>query len=148
MESMASLLSVKRPWYVLNGEEQMDHQEWTLQCEDLSKEYQSAQAPCWAVREAHLTLHKGEFLMVMGKSGAGKIFLILVKKTDSETEKCPLSFAGADGGPVGTRFIRCCGRVGFATSGERTGAHANSLSVFSDRDPGDSCRDPSGRNAG
>ena len=45
MESMASLLSVKRPWYALNGEEQMDHQEWTLQCEDLSKEYQGGQAP-------------------------------------------------------------------------------------------------------
>ena len=54
----------------------MDHQEWTLQCEDLSKEYQGGQAPCRAVREVHLTLHKGEFLMVMGKSGAGKSTLI------------------------------------------------------------------------
>ena len=54
----------------------MDHQEWTLQCEDLSKEYQVGQAPCRAVREVNLTLHKGEFLMIMGKSGAGKSTLI------------------------------------------------------------------------
>lgn len=54
----------------------MDHQEWTLQCEDLSKEYQGGQAPCRAVREVNLTLHKGEFLMIMGKSGAGKSTLI------------------------------------------------------------------------
>ena len=76
MESMASLLSVKRPWYALNGEEQMDHQEWTLQCEDLSKEYQGGQAPCRAVREVNLTLHKGEILMIMWNSGAGKSTLI------------------------------------------------------------------------
>lgn len=56
----------------MNGEEQMDHQEWTLQCEDLSKEYQVGQAPCRAVQEVNLTLHKGEFLMIMGKSGGGK----------------------------------------------------------------------------
>lgn len=54
----------------------MDHQEWTLQCEDLSKEYQGGQAPCRAVQEVNLTLHKGEFLMIMGKSGAGKSTLI------------------------------------------------------------------------
>ena len=54
----------------------MDNLEWTLQCEDLSKEYQGGQAPCRAVREVNLTLHKGEFLMIMGKSGAGKSTLI------------------------------------------------------------------------
>ena len=72
----------------------------------------------------------------------------IYEKTDPEPEKGPLSLAGADGNSVGARFIRSVGCVGFAASGKRTGAHANTLSTLSDRDPGDSCRDPSGRNAG
>ena len=42
----------------------------------------------------------------------------IYEKTDPETEKDPLSFAGADGNSVGARFIRCAGCVGFAASGE------------------------------
>ena len=49
MGSMASLFSVKRQWYALNGGGKMGHQEWTLQCEDLSKEYQGVLV-AWVLR--------------------------------------------------------------------------------------------------